>query len=152
GGSRRSGPGGRSPRLGGASYVVASQVLLPQREPSGADRGCLHQKHLLRRGRAASVSNDPNTPGAADDDGLPEELARIFRDLNGGRDLPPQVIQQLKAMGIADADPAQVASMTSQIKAMFTPGAQTKGVDVAAATTAARERLTEELTATTGER
>src|SRR5699024_10988151 len=91
-------------------------------------------------------------PGAADDDGLPEELARIFRDLNGGRDLPPQVVQQLKAMGIADADPAQVASMTSQIKAMFTPGAQTKGVDVAAATTAARERLTEELTATTGER
>ena len=98
------------------------------------------------------MSNDPSTPGASDDDGLPEELARIFRDLNGGRDLPPQVIQQLKAMGIADADPAQVASMTSQIKAMFTPGAQTKGVDVAAATTAAREQLTEELTATTGER
>ncbi len=90
------------------------------------------------------MSNDPSTPGASGDDGLPEELARIFRDLNGGRDLPPQVVEQLKAMGIADADPAQVAAMTSQIKSMFTPGATTKGVDVAAATSTAREALTEE--------
>ena len=77
------------------------------------------------------MSNDPSTPsGSPGDDGLPPEIARIFRDLNGGRDLPPQVVEQLKAMGIADADPGQVAAMTSQIKSMFTPGAMTKGVDV----------------------
>jgi len=88
------------------------------------------------------VTNDPSTPsGASGDDGLPEDLARIFRDLNGGRDLPPQVVEQLKALGITDADPAQIAAMTSQIKAMFSPGAQAKGVDVAAATSTAREAL-----------
>lgn len=86
------------------------------------------------------MSNDPSTPsGSPGDDGLPEDLARIFRDLNGGRDLPPEVVEQLKALGITDADPAQVAAMTSQIKAMFAPGAQAKGVDVTAATTAAGE-------------
>lgn len=91
------------------------------------------------------MSNDPSTPsGSSGDDGLPEDLARIFRDLNGGQDLPPQVVEQLKAMGIADADPAQVAAMTSQIKAMFAPGAQTKGVDVTAATKAAREAIHDE--------
>ena len=88
------------------------------------------------------MTNDPSTPfGASGDDGLPEDLARIFRDLNGGRDLPPQVVEQLKALGITDADPAQIAAMTSQIKAMFSPGAQAKGVDVAAATSTAREAL-----------
>lgn len=88
------------------------------------------------------MSNDPSTPsGSPGDDGLPEDLARIFRDLNGGRDLPPEVVEQLKALGITDADPAQVAAMTSQIKAMFAPGAQAKGVDVAAATTAAEEAI-----------
>ena len=88
------------------------------------------------------MTNDPSTPfGASGDDGLPEDLARIFRDLNGGRDLPPQVVEQLKALGITDADPAQIAAMTSQIKAMFPPGAQAKGVDVAAATSTAREAL-----------
>lgn len=98
------------------------------------------------------MSNDPSTPsGSPGDDGLPEDLARIFRDLNGGRDLPPQVVEQLKAMGIADADPAQVAAMTSQIKAMFAPGAQAKGVDVTAATSTAREALEAEDHAT-GER
>ncbi|MGO1166500.1 MAG: zinc-dependent metalloprotease, partial [Janibacter sp.] len=91
------------------------------------------------------MSNDPSTPsGSSGDDGLPEDLARIFRDLNGGQDLPPQVVEQLKAMGIADADPAQVAAMTSQLKAMFAPGAQTKGVDVTAATKAAREAIHDE--------
>lgn len=86
------------------------------------------------------MSNDPSTPsGSPGDDGLPEDIAKIFRDLNGGRDLPPQVVEQLKAMGISDADPAQVAAMTSQIKSMFTPGAQAKGVDVAGAITAAQE-------------
>lgn len=91
------------------------------------------------------MSNDPSTPsGSPGDDGLPEELARIFRDLNGGRDLPPQVVEQLKALGIADADPAQVEAMTSQIASMFAPGAQTKGVDVAGATRAARESVQEE--------
>lgn len=85
------------------------------------------------------MSNDPSTPSG--DDGLPEDLARIFRDLNGGRDLPPEVVDQLKALGITDADPAQVAAMTSQIKAMFAPGAQAKGVDVTAATSAAREAI-----------
>ena len=91
------------------------------------------------------MSNDPCTPsGSPGDDGLPPEIARIFRDLNGGRDLPPQVVEQLKAMGIADADPGQVAAMTSQIKSMFTPGAMTKGVDVASATTAAREAAEDE--------
>lgn len=91
------------------------------------------------------MSNDPSTPsGASGDDGLPEDLARIFRDLNGGRDLPPQVVEQLKALGITEADPSQVAAMTSQIKAMFSPGAQAKGVDVAAATSAAREVIREE--------
>lgn len=88
------------------------------------------------------MSNDPSTPsGSPGDDGLPEDLARIFRDLNGGQDLPPQVVEQLKALGITDADPSQVAAMTSQIKAMFAPGAQSKGVDVTAATSAAREAL-----------
>lgn len=91
------------------------------------------------------MSNDPSTPsGSPGDDGLPEDLARIFRDLNGGRDLPPQVVEQLKALGITDADPTQVAAMTSQIKAMFSPGAQAKGVDVAAATTAAGETIQDE--------
>ena len=43
------------------------------------------------------MSNDPSTPsGSPGDDGLPPEIARIFRDLNGGRDLPPQVVEQLK--------------------------------------------------------
>lgn len=88
------------------------------------------------------MTNDPSTPsGSPGDDGLPEDLARIFRELNGGRDLPPEVIEQLKSLGIADADPAQVAAMTSQIKAMFAPGAQAKGVDVTAATTAARQSM-----------
>ena len=73
------------------------------------------------------MSNDPSTPsGSPGDDGLPPEIMRIFRDLNGGRDLPPQLVEQLRAMGIADADPAQVAAMTSQVKAMFTPGAMSK--------------------------
>lgn len=91
------------------------------------------------------MSNDPSTPsGPSGDDGLPEDLARIFRELNGGRDLPPEVVEQLKSLGITDADPAQVAAMTSQIKAMFAPGAQAKGVDVTAATAAARELLHEE--------
>ncbi|MDN5716937.1 MAG: zinc-dependent metalloprotease [Janibacter sp.] len=91
------------------------------------------------------MSNDPSTPsGSPGDDGLPPEIMKIFRDLNGGRDLPPQLVEQLKAMGIADADPAQVAAMTSQIKTMFTPGAQRKGVDVAAATTAAQEQAESE--------
>ncbi|WP_346008366.1 zinc-dependent metalloprotease [Janibacter terrae] len=86
------------------------------------------------------MSNDPSTPsGSPGDDGLPPEIAKIFRDLNGGRDLPPQVVEQLKAMGIADADPAQVAAMTSQVRSMFTPGAMTKGVDVTSATTTAQE-------------
>ena len=86
------------------------------------------------------MSNDPSTPsGSPGDDGLPPEIMRIFRDLNGGRDLPPQLVEQLRAMGIADADPAQVAAMTSQVKAMFTPGAMSKGVDVTSAVTAARK-------------
>lgn len=86
------------------------------------------------------MSNDPSTPsGSPGDDGLPEEIAKIFRELNGGQDLPPQVVEQLKAMGISDADPSQVAAMTSQIKSMFTPGAQSKGVKVDEAVSAARE-------------
>ena len=86
------------------------------------------------------MSNDPSTPsGSPGDDGLPPEIMRIFRDLNGGRDLPPQLVEQLRAMGIADADPAQVAAMTSQVKAMFTPGAMSKGVDVTSAVTAAHK-------------
>ncbi|WP_434966729.1 zinc-dependent metalloprotease [Janibacter indicus] len=91
------------------------------------------------------MSNDPSTPsGSPGDDGLPPEIMKIFRDLNGGRDLPPQLVEQLKAMGIADADPGQVAAMTSQIKTMFTPGAQAKGVDVPGAITAAREQAESE--------
>ena len=91
------------------------------------------------------MSNDPSTPsGSPGDDGLPPEIAKIFRDLNGGRDLPPQVVEQIKAMGIGDADPAQVAAMTSQITSMFTPGAMTKGVDVASAVTAAQEAAEDE--------
>lgn len=91
------------------------------------------------------MTNDPSTPaGSPGDDGLPPEIMKIFRDLNGGRDLPPQLVEQLKAMGIADADPAQVAAMTSQIKSMFAPGAQRKGVDVASATATAQEHAESE--------
>ena len=91
------------------------------------------------------MSNDPSTPsGSPGDDGLPPEIMKIFRDLNGGRDLPPQLVEQLKAMGMAHADPAQVAAMTSQIQSMFAPGAQRKGVDVTAAVTAAQEQAESE--------
>ena len=62
------------------------------------------------------MSNDPSTPsGSPGDDGLPPEIMRIFRDLNGGRDLPPQLVEQLRAMGIADADIQQwVADVSAE--------------------------------------
>lgn len=83
------------------------------------------------------MSYEPDRAEGSDD--LPEELARILRELTGGADLPPQMVEQLKAMGLADADPAVVSAMAQQVKAMFAPGPVTKGVDVASATDVARQ-------------
>lgn len=94
------------------------------------------------------MTNDPRDPQdphqPADDDGLPEEIARVLRDLTGGRDLPPQVVEQLKAFGIADADPQAFAAMAQQMRSMFDPTAATKGVDLASATGTAQRVAAEE--------
>lgn len=83
------------------------------------------------------TDDDPQVPGDPDD-GLPEEIAEVLRQLTGGRDLPPQMVEQLRALGIADADPQQLHQMAAQVRAMFDPSTPTKGVDVASATRTAR--------------
>lgn len=94
------------------------------------------------------MTNDPRDPGDPQDPSefganagqpgeLPEEIARVLRELTGGADLPPQMVEQLKAMGIADADPQALSAMAGQMRAMFAPGAPTHGVDLSAATTTA---------------
>lgn len=62
---------------------------------------------------------DPDEPG------VPEEILEVLRELTGGRDIPPAMLQQLSAFGLADADPAQLRMMAGQLRAMFgggTPG------------------------------
>ena len=46
---------------------------------------------------------DPDEPG------VPEEILEVLRELTGGRDIPPAMLQQLSAFGLADADPAHAA-------------------------------------------
>ncbi|GAA3610940.1 hypothetical protein GCM10022199_13480 [Marihabitans asiaticum] len=85
-------------------------------------------------------------PTSGQDDGreeLPEEIAAIFQEMTGGAPIPPEVARQLSAMGIADADPAQLRAMAGQMRAMFSPGATAKGVDLTQATTTAREVVAE---------
>ncbi|MGE9809074.1 MULTISPECIES: zinc-dependent metalloprotease [unclassified Janibacter] len=88
------------------------------------------------------MPQDPNVPDSPTpdngDDGLPEELAAVFRGLTGGADLPPEMVAQLKAMGLADADPAAVSAMAQQVRAMFT-GPVHDGIDPETATTVARQ-------------
>lgn len=86
---------------------------------------------------------DPVDPTSGNGDELPEEIAAIFRDLTGGAPLPPEIGRQLSAMGLGDADPAQVRAMADQMRAMFNPTATAKGVDLTAATAAAT-RVAEE--------
>lgn len=92
------------------------------------------------------MTNDPRDPQDPDDQSgeLPEEIARVLRDLTGGQELPPQVVEQLKAFGIADADPQALAAMATQMRAMFSPTAATKGVDLASATATARRVAADE--------
>ncbi|MCM3555111.1 zinc-dependent metalloprotease [Janibacter melonis] len=94
---------------------------------------------------------DPVDPGTGPDDELPEEIAAIFRELTGGAPLPPEVARQLGAMGIADADPSAVRAMADQMRAMFSPTATAKGVDLAAATAAACEAARAEGDVSVGE-
>lgn len=86
---------------------------------------------------------NPVDPTSGNGDELPEEIAAIFRDLTGGAPLPPQLASQLSAMGLGDADPAQVRAMADQMRTMFNPAATAKGVDLDAATAAATQVVEE---------
>ncbi len=79
----------------------------------------------------------PGPTGPEEPEGLPPELAEVLRSLTGGADLPPEVVQQLRSMGIADADPQAISMMAQQVKAMFSapagegPVSATQAGDVA---------------------
>ena len=54
------------------------------------------------------MPDNPTTPeptGPEEPEGLPPELAEVLRALTGGAELPPEVVQQLRSMGIDDTDP-----------------------------------------------
>lgn len=95
--------------------------------------------------------NEPVDPASGPDD-LPEEIAAIFRDLTGGAPLPPEVSRQLNAMGLGEADPAQVRAMADQMRTMFSPSATAKGIDLPAAQSAAEAIVDEEGDPALGER
>ena len=90
------------------------------------------------------MSDNPSTPGPGEpDEGLPPELAEVFRRLSGGADLPPEVVSQLRAMGLADADPHAVARMADQVRAMFTAPEGSGPVNATQATDLARSTVAE---------
>lgn len=74
-------------------------------------------------------SGTPDEPG--DGGGVPEEILNVFRDLTGGRDLPPGLADQLKAFGIDNVDPTMLRSMAQQMQSMFSGGEAAVDEDVA---------------------
>ena len=77
-------------------------------------------------------------PGDDRDGGLPPELEKLFKDLTGGAEIPPEVRQMLAGSGLGDLDPTVMASMAEQMKAMFSDEGGQDGFDDERATTIAR--------------
>ncbi|HRC16709.1 MAG TPA: zinc-dependent metalloprotease [Phycicoccus elongatus] len=78
-------------------------------------------------------------PGDDRDGGLPPELEKLFKDLTGGAEIPPEVRQMLAGSGLGDLDPTVMASMAEQMKAMFSDEGGQDGFDDERATTIARQ-------------
>lgn len=99
------------------------------------------------------MPDNPSNPGPdSPDEGLPPELAEVLRKLTGGAELPQEMIQQLRAMGIADADPAAVSMVAQQLTAMFTAPEGDGPMNEAQATEIARTTVTESGDAVMGDR
>lgn len=78
-------------------------------------------------------------PGDDRDGGLPPELEKLFKDLTGGAEIPPEVRQMLAGSGLGALDPTVMASMAEQMKAMFSDEGGQDGFDDERATTIARQ-------------
>ncbi len=93
------------------------------------------------------MPDTPNPPGPHDPrdpdepEGLPPELAEVFRSLTGGADLPPEMVRQLRSMGLADADPAALSMMAQQVRAMFSGSGGEGPVDSSVALDVARRTV-----------
>ncbi len=79
---------------------------------------------------------EDSTPEPDPSGDLPPGIAEVLRQLTGGAELPPEVLDQFKAMGLGDVPPEQFQQVMSAVQAMFNapdegPVATTVAVDVA---------------------
>jgi putative hydrolase len=80
----------------------------------------------------------PTGPGE-DPSGLPPELAKLLRELTGGAELPPEMLQMLQGAGLDRIDPAMMGVLTEQMKAFFSGDGGDGGLDDEKATSLARQ-------------
>lgn len=109
-------------------------------------------------GQAVSDEKNPGAPGAGDDDdanqpigfrgpgdrgdapsgGAQDPLAAMF-----GGELPPELRQQLEAMGLGEVDPAMLQMVQAQVQAMMSGSDDGTAVNMGVATDAARRAVSE---------
>ena len=86
---------------------------------------------------------EPHDPARPDDggDGLPPEIAALFRNLTGG-DLDPQAAEMLKGMGLGSVDPKMLEMVMGQVQAMFSAPDTGTAVNATVAMDTAHQVLT----------
>ncbi len=77
--------------------------------------------------------------GSETSGGAPDPLGGLF----GGGELPPELRQQLEAMGLGQIDPAMMQMVQAQVQAMMSGGDDGSAVNMTVATDAARRAVAE---------
>ena len=61
---------------------------------------------------------EDSTPEPDPSGDLPPGIAEVLRQLTGGAELPPEVLDQFKAMGLGDVPPEQFQQVMSAVQAL----------------------------------
>ncbi|WP_237565354.1 zinc-dependent metalloprotease [Ornithinimicrobium cavernae] len=84
-------------------------------------------------------SGDQGSGAGASPGGAEDPLGALF----GGGELPPELRQQLEAMGLGQIDPAMMQMVQAQVQAMMSGGDDGSAVNMGVATDAARRAVAE---------